>query len=224
MTVLAEQRFDSFTDGASITVSAPWSMPTGGTVPVASSAAAVHGAMGCRWASTSAYGRIDYDFGAPITAARVLSFYFVPRTFATVNQYVAMVEDNHTSGQIQADWRINTARTVSVRNAGTAIATSSATLATGTVYRAEWKLDPVAHTQELRIYQGESETALIDLSGSFTSTIAGVLTFGSYTAASGGAIDYDTVKVADAWTGPEVPPATPTPVLRLFRYHSGQWM
>lgn len=222
MTVLNELRFDGLSDG-NLTVSSPWSLPAGGVVPTVAAAAATHGAKGCRWASTTAFGRVDYDFATAFTAARVLSFYFNIRTFSTVNQYVGAAENNHTSGTWRGDWRINTAKTVTLRNGATAVATSTATLAVNTVYRAEWKMNPANATQELRIYAGESATPLIDLNGAWSATDVQVFSFGPYVAASGGAIDYDTIKVADDWVGADAPPVVLTPVLRRYRYNGTFW-
>lgn len=203
MTVLATLNFDDQTEGSAVTVVSPWTLTAGGTTPVATAAAAAHGAMGARWSSTSSAGSIYYELGASQTAKRVLSFYFKPNTFSTANQYVGAIFD--VSSNNQADWRINTNRTITLRNASVAIATSTATLTAGTWYRCEWSLDPTTSGQELRIYAGESATPLIDLTGTYTSTTARRLTFGPDVAAAGGAIDYDTVRVADDWVGPLAP-------------------
>lgn len=217
--------FDSMTDGSPVSLSGNWGLAPGGVVPVASSAAAIHGALGCRWASTASYGRIDYTYpGGPFTTARVLSFYFNVRTFSTSNHYIAATQDNHTSAQTQGDWRINLARTVSIRNGTTAVKTSTVTLNTGQPYHAQWKIDPVAHTQELRIFDGESSTALMALPGAYSSTTTGIMAFGPYAAAPGGAIDYDTVRIADDWLDPEVAPVQLVPVLRRLWFNGTQWV
>jgi len=221
MTAIAEQDFDDLTDGTTYAPSSPWFVA--GAAPTVSTAAAIHGANGLRWTSTATAGRVDYDFGSAWTTAEVLSFYFNVQTFSSANHYIACTQAVHTSGSPLSDWRINTAHTVTLRDNFSAVSTSSATLSAATDYRAEWKVDQSAATQELRIYEGEADTPIFTLSGAFSGTTTQTFTIGPYTAAAGGAIDYDTVKIADDWTGPENPPASLTPVLRRYRYNGTAW-
>lgn len=217
MTVLETLDADALSDGT-FSPSAPWS--TNGTAPDVAAGAAIHGAKGIRWASTGAAGRVMYDTGSNQATARVWSFYFEVSTFASAHQYIGAIYSLTTGGAIQADWRINnTTRTVSLRDSTTAIATSAETLSTGVTYRAEWRVSDSAGTQELRIYTGEGTTPTITLSGAFSSSTARVFAFGPTSAAAGGAIDYDTIKYADDWVGPEAgtpeAPAAPTEVSRI---------
>jgi hypothetical protein len=221
MTVAAELNFDDQTPGANVTLTAPWSSV--GTLPTTVAAAADHGALGARWASTGTSGRLQYDTGSNQTVL-VSSCYFNVRTFSTANQYISSVYSLTSGGAIVADLRVNTSHTVTIRDSGTSVATSTATINSGFWYRTEWKLDSGANTQTLRFYEGESSTPLFTLTGAYTSDLTRVPAFGPNIAAAGGSVDYDTIKIADDWVGPEAPGVTLTPVLRRLYFHNGQWI
>jgi hypothetical protein len=123
---------------------------------------------------------------------------------ATANLYLARIYSLPTGGTAQGDFRVNTNGTVAIRNGNVAIATSTPTLSAGTVYRAEWRTNVTSTTQELRIYTGESTSPYITLTGAWSTATARTWAFGPADAAATGAIDYDTIKIADDWTGPEV--------------------
>jgi len=220
MTVIERLDFDSLSDG-DFTPESPWAIPGNAVAPTITSDAAIHGAKGARWATTSTYGYIYYGFGSAFTDKRVLSFYFNIRSFSSANHYVATAYDSAFTDQ--GDWRINTGRTVSIRNGNTAVATSSTVVTTSTIYRAEWMVNPATSSQELKIFEGESDSPIIDLTGTWSSTTTINWSWGPSVAAAGGAIDYDTIKIADDWTGPENPPAEKIPVLRRFRYNGTFW-
>lgn len=208
MAIISTLDFDSFAEAATVAPSAPWS--TNGVAPTATSAAAAHGARGARWASTAAAGRVQYDTGADQTGAHVLSWYMYIRDYASVNHYIAGVRSLTTGGTSQGDVRINTNHTVSLRNAANvAVATSSAMLAEDTLYRCEWRVHQTAGTQELRVYEAEATTAYLTISGAWTGTNTRVFSVGPHAAAADGALDYDTVRLADDWTGPFAPASDP---------------
>ena len=202
MTVVDSLDFDAGTEGAAVSVSGSWSK-IGSSSTTYAAAAAAHGAMGCRFSNTGTSGRFQYDYGSPQTGVLVLSLYVTPRTNASAHQYVALAISAPSGGSNRGDVRINnTSRTVSIRNVSSAVATSSTALAVGTTYRLEWHLDHGASTQTLRIYVGDATTATEEISGAYSAADTRVLAFGPYAAASGGATDYDSVQVADDWTGP----------------------
>ena len=200
MTVMSTLDFDAIAESATVTVSAPWS--TSGVAPTGVAGAAVHGARGARWASTDAYGRIGYDFGSNQSGPVVLSWYMQIRAFSGSSHYIASAHSLVSGGSLLGDVRINTvARTLSIRDGFTAVATSAATISLNRSYRCEWRINVSGTTQELRVYEGESSSPILTLSGAWTSNLNRVLTVGPNTAAAGGAIDYDTVRIADDWTG-----------------------
>lgn len=202
MTVIATLDFNATADGA-LSASAPWA--TNGVAPVVGAGAALHGAKGIAWASTGTAGRLTYDYGTNQTGLIVLSTYFRVDTLSTANHYINAVYNLASGGSLQGDWRINPAdQRVTIRNGGTAVATSSVSLAAATVYRAEWAINPTAGTQELRIYAGEGTTPILTLTGAWSSASTRVWSVGPNVAAAAGAITYDTIRVADTWTGPLV--------------------
>lgn len=216
MTVIDTLDFNAASDGA-YSASAPWTIV--GAAPTVGAAAAAHGAKGAQWATTGSSGRLQRDSGSNQTTL-VLSFYARVDTFSSVNHYIAACYSLATGGSLQGDVRINTGHTVSIRNGSTAVATSSATLSTATWYRFEWKLNAAADTQELRCYVGESSTPLFTLSGAWSSDLTRVVSIGPNVAAAGGVISYDTIRVADDWTGAFAPPPSHT----RFRYDGSTWV
>lgn len=220
MTVDATLDFNAISEGATVAPSAPWT--TNGVAPVALVAATLHGTRGARWASTAAPGRIQYDYTAAQTARAVVgSYYFNIRTMSTASMYLGAILSAPTGGTAQADWRVNTNMTVTLRNGTIAVQVSGVALSTATWYRAEWKVSEVTGTQELRVYLGENTSPLFTLSGNYGGVAATrVVAFGPYAAAAGGAVDIDTLRPADDFTGAFVGggggPTPPTPVTLDF--------
>jgi hypothetical protein len=203
MATIATLTFDSGqTNGEEVVLSSPWSKF--GNSPIASTAAAMDGSMGCRWSDTSTNGRIMYDSGINQTGPIVFGFKFKINTFSTANHYIGSIYNLTSSGTIQGDWRVNpTSHTVTIRQGTTAVATSDAgagqTISSGTEYWAEWMVDSSSDTQMLRIYEGEETNPSIELAGGWASEQSRVFAFGPHVAATGGAIDYDTITIADDW-------------------------
>ena len=204
MAIISTLDFESFAESATVSPSAPWS--TNGATATASSAASAHGDRGARWVSTGTAGRVMYDSGADQSSVRVWSWYMYIRAYSPANHYIAAVFSQTTGGSNQGDVRINPTRTVTLRNAAlTAVATSAEILAENTLYRFEWRVHQSAGTQELRVYEGESTTPHLTISGGWTGANVRVFSFGPHAAAADGALDYDTVRLADDWTGPFAP-------------------
>lgn len=204
MAIISTLDFESFAESANITLSAPWS--TNGATAVATSAASAHGNRGARWASTSTAGRIMYDTGANQSAPRVWSWYMYIRAYSSANHYIATALSLTTGGSSQGSVRVDPAHTVTLRNATpSVVATSTQTLAENTLYRFEWRVHQSGGTQELRVYEGESTTPHLILSGAWTGTDVRVFALGPYIAAADGALDYDAVRLADDWiTEPDI--------------------
>lgn len=212
MATLSTLTFDGQSDGVDVTLPSGWS--TVGVVPVADDAAALHGDRGARYASTATSGRMQYDTGANQSGALWVQSYVRIGTLATANLYLGAVLSLATGGALQGDWRVNTNGTVSIRDGSSLAAggnnTSSAALAAGTWYRADWMLNDTANIQELRIHAEEAATPLFTLSGAWSSTLTRVLSVGPNAAAASGAnLDYDTVRISDAQLGAFAPPAAP---------------
>lgn len=204
MAIISTLDFENFAESATVTPAAPWS--TNGATAVATNAAGAHGSRGARWASTATAGRLQYDSGADQAGPHVLSWYMYIRDYASVNHYIAGVRSLTTGGVGQGDVRINTNHTVSLRNAvPSAVATSVQTLAEDTLYRFEWRIHQAAGTQELRVYEGESAMPHLTIAGAWTGTNVRVFVVGPHVAADDGALDFDTVRLADDWTGPFAP-------------------
>ncbi len=227
MTVDSTLDFNAVSEGATVPTTGSWT--TNGTAPVALVAATLHGTRGARWASTSSAGRIQYDYGSIQTARAVANtFYFNIRTMSTAAMYLGSILSATTSAVVQADWRVNTNMTVTLRNnttpSGTpsliAVQVSSATLSANTWYRCEWKVSQVTGAQELRIYVGENTAPLMTLTGTYSGNATRVAAVGPYTVAAGGAIDVDTLRTATdftgAFSGGGGGPTPPTPVTQSF--------
>jgi hypothetical protein len=203
MSTIATLTFESGqTNGSEVVLTAPWSKF--GNAPIASTAAAMDGTLGCRWTDTSTNGRIMYDTGLNQTGPLVLGFKFKINTFSTANHYIGSMLSLTSGGTPQGDWRINpTSHTVTIRNGTTAVATSDAnageTISSGTEYWAEWMVDPSSDEQRLRIYEGDETDPTIELAGGWGSEQTRVAAFGPNIAATGGAIDYDTITIANDW-------------------------
>lgn len=224
MTLISIQTFENGTNGSNLTNTllnanaTGWSLGSGGQSGVYSTAAATHGSLGVDYTSLTTFGYSVFDNGSTIPIMLLSCYFEFPTAMPTINEYVNSV--GITSGANNADWRVNTAGTVTIRNASVAAATSVPTLTTGTVYRAEWLVNSSTSTQELKIFVGESTTALIDISGTYTAGAPEFARFGIITASSATEMYIDTLRVADTWIGPYVTtPALPGSIIsRPFTY------
>ena len=221
MAVLATQNFDALSESQTINTAAlgaPWSVYVGAANPVAQASAANHGARGAYIEPATGAVRLQWD-EAQTVDTRVLSWYFRVLVDGAANTYLASLSD---SGTTRADWRINSDRTVTLRNAG--IATGGASpevLAMNTWYRAEWMTS--ASGQELRIYEGESETPYLTRIGALTNNLHTQLTCGVPASPNGHSLHIDTVRVGTDWLGPydDTPPVhEPT----AYYYSGGDWV
>lgn len=204
MTTLASLDFDALPSESVLFPTAPWSVS--GSAPSVTTAAAHHGTQGIRWATTGASARLMYDTGAAFAAVRVLSFYFRFGTLPAENSFLASVLDG-TAGLPQAELRFLVASGgVQMRNGGSAAGGTSPALSAGTTYRVEWRLDPEANQQSLRIYVGNSTTVFHEgIGAALTSDTSRVFSVGPRTGAAGGTnLDVDSIVIADDWTGPYV--------------------
>ncbi len=131
------------------------------TVPVFDSAVAFRGtlSMRCTTSASICNAREDYTLRSNVYVRAFLYFDALP----AANTFPLNVNAGATT---RAQFRLNTAGTVSLRNGTTAVYTSVATLSTSTWYRVEWDLENGVG-QSVRVYPGDSATALIS-SGSQT--------------------------------------------------------
>ncbi len=205
MAILATQDFDSLSESQTINTAAlggaPWAVFAPGTALTALGSSAAHGARGAYIAPAAAVARVEWGESVT-TATRVCSFYFRLLVNGGAITYLATLYEGGTG---RADWRINADRTVTLRNAGTATGGASPeALAMNTWYRAEWMTSTSG--QELRIYEGENTTPYITRSGTLTNNSHDHLACGIVSTPNGHSLDVDTVRIADDWTVPHVPP------------------
>lgn len=213
MAVLSQATFEGQTEGASVTLPTGWT--TVGQVPVAAAAAALAGTRGARYASTATSGRMQYDTGANRTTLLIAGFVRVA-TLSTANLTLLSVMSLTSGGALQGDVRLTPSGTVQIRNGSTAVATSAQTLATGTAYWLEWRLDTATDTQDLRVYTATGTTPIFTLTGAWTSGATRVAAYGPNSAAAGGTnLDYDDLTVADDWIRKAAAPPT------LYRIDAG---
>lgn len=219
MTVDATLNFDALTEGSSLSPSAPWSIL--GVAPVVSAASAKNGAKGIGWASTGTAGRVQYDYSSNQTARPVVAaMNFRIPTMSTANLYLGNIMSLASGGASQADWRVNPTGTVSIRNATTAVATSTTALLSNTWYHAEWKVDDTANTQALRIFADGTTSPMFELTGAYSSVLTRVATFGPSVAAAGGSVDLDDLTVANDWIVTAPPPPAPAITATLLDFDS----
>lgn len=205
MTQLDILTFEDQTDGVTIgTLPSPWLVNPGSAAITAAAAAAIHGTLGARIVASTTFSSIQYPQTAG-TPTRVFAGYFIIRTMPTANAYICNL--NNGASAIGTDWRVGTDGKVTARNNSVAIGTSTAALSVDTIYHFEWQV--TSTTQELRIYQGESSTPLITVSGANTGGTYDRALIGLNNGNTGAAIDLDTLQVADDWLAPFAPGAVP---------------
>lgn len=216
MTLLTDGTFDfeSQTPNAPIVVAAPWVQAQAATPQpmIASSEAAMHGTLGGRIESAAANAARRYGYvRAASLDPLVIDTYLRVRNIAA-NAYILAL--GRSNGTAIGDVRVNVNGTVTIRNAGVAVATSSIALDWNKWYRVAY--GTVAQgTQELRMYEGEDTEPLFTLSGPVATTDPYArVDFGMVTASEGLSIDFDTARVGDDWFAP-VNPAVPIPDLPL---------
>lgn len=205
--------FESQTPNAPITVASPWSQAQGATPQpmIASSEAAMHGTLGGRIESAVAGGSRRYRYGrTPSSTAFMIDMYLRVRNI-TSNAYISTI--SRTNGDTVGDLRVNANGTLSLRNTGTAVATSTIALDWGRWYRVAYGAE--MGMQEVYVYEGEDTEPLFTLSGPIsTADPYAYVSFGLNQASEGLSIDFDTVRAGDNWFAP-VDPAAPIPNLPL---------
>lgn len=208
MTILGSLTFEDYEQSAAITdgtVERPWYV-TGSTPPIALSGAAMHGERGASISGATSAVKIEWR-EAQTTATRVISAYFRITQAGGSAVYMGDLLDGGTG---RADWRINADRTVTIRN--NFVATGGASpqvLELDVTYRYEWHTS--SSGQELRIYEGESESPYITRAGALTSNSHTIISAGLTATPSGWGIHLDTIQVADDWVGPFAPVEPPPP-------------
>lgn len=195
MTIIASMDFEDQTAGSPVTVTSPWSI--GGTAPVATTAAAVHGNLGAS-VEGDAFGVVICG-GLTAGTTTVADFYITPRA----NSTTSLIGQKRASGVTAAQLRWAGSGILSLRDKFTVTATSTVALAIDTTYRLAWRTG--SGTQELRIYEGESATPLETISGTLTNGAITDVQIGTVTSATGTLLDLDTIRIADDWLGPVAP-------------------
>ncbi len=142
----------------------------------------------------SSYRRMEYTQAAS-AGPRMIGFYFELNEVPSQTLYLTRQLIANTTNR--GDWRINTNRTVSIRDGNTAVATSAQTLAVGTPYWSEWLVNGA--TQTLRIYEVDSKTPLISLTGAITNGLADTLLVGHMVNLVGHTTYFDRVILHNDW-------------------------
>lgn len=195
--VLGTYTFDSDTDGISIAPSSPWSLGGSSTVFQASAAAAVHGALGGRIERGASARWLQYTEATAIQT-RVIDCYFRLRAVTGQFYMMQLSWDNAGVSTNRADWRVNADRTVSMRDAQNAVASSGEDqLQTHTLYRASWKISPAG--QRLRIANMADGEVVMDISGSLGNASSYRYQVGIMGGVAGTIVEYDTIRIGDDW-------------------------
>ena len=198
--------FEDSTHGQAPTLTGAWHQAGAGT-STAHTGAAIHGTLGVRWPDMATYSALEYT-GAGLGATLVVDMYVTLRSIGA-NTVIAETRTAASGGTILAQLRIMSNRTVMLRNVTASVGQSTQALDLDTPYRLAWRLSSTG--QEVRVYAGESTTALFTVAGALTSNAAGALRIGA-TASSTCALDADTIRLADDWLDPyaTAPPALHT--------------
>ena len=209
MATLDTLLFDALAESEVITTAAlggNWVFYTSSTpAPTATSGSALHGARGMSIVTATGPARVNWHIAAPSTATTVASMYFKIDTMPTTgNVYLGEFREGSIT---RSDWRLQTNGTVAIRDVNVKVAESTTALVAGTWYRSEWMVGPT--TQELRIYEGESTTALIAISGAVTNNSHDDIGCGVTAAPNSISISVDTIRIGDDWLGPYGAPAVP---------------
>lgn len=199
-TVLASYTFEDDTNGVAISPSGAWSNFGTGASFLASTAAAVHGSLGGRITVTE--GTRALRWTKSLSAETLVMEAYIRLRVVTGNVYVMQLLTD-SSPTNRADWRINADRSITLRNAQTAVASSGEDqLQTLTVYRVSWRVS--ASGQRLRFINTQTNDVEIDLSAVLGNVEATNLRVGAIGAAEGTILDFDTVRIGDDWMAPYV--------------------
>ena len=196
-TTLGTYTFESDTDGALIVPSSPWSLGGSTTLFQGSTAAAVHGVMGGKIERGSNARWLQYTESTAVHT-RVVDFYF--RLIAITGSYYMcqLSWDNGGVATNRADWRVNADRTITMRDAQIAVASSGEDqLQTYTLYRASWKISPAG--QRLRIIRMSDNELAMDISGSLANASSYRYQVGIMGGTAGTIVEYDTIRIGDDW-------------------------
>lgn len=158
MAIDLTETFEGGTNGAALTTGNTGFGLIGGTAPTFTTTGVHLGALAMQASASAATSYGQHTLGA----ARAISFLRWYLTFQAAPAATTYICNAMATATIRAQVRVNTARTLSMRNSTTAVWTSTTTLATGTLYRIEWDLNNTAGTQRLRIFTGDSVTAVED--------------------------------------------------------------
>ena len=214
MAILSTETLDDIGEGLDIDTAdlAPGWVTKNGRF-TSSADAAAHGDRGGQVQSASSAHRIEYE-EATTSSVRVFSWYFRIDEMPSSNCYIGSM----MSAGNGADFRINTDRTVTLRNERSATGGGASTeqLTVGDWYRVEWRTSTSG--QELRIFESESTSAHITIVGNLTDTSKTGFAAGVTSAPNGISLSIDTLRVADDWLGPYGTPAEPLDTPTNFQF------
>jgi hypothetical protein len=144
-------------------------------------------------AGATSFRRLGYD-QTPSAGPRLSAFYFKLNETPSTSLYL---NRHNVSGSSRCDWRINTNRTVSLRSESNVGNTSSQQLAVGTVYWAEYLVNGTTHT--IRIYEVDSDTPLLTVTGSCPNTLTDTVFIGHMANFNGHTTFFDRLTIYTDW-------------------------
>lgn len=126
---------------------------------------------------------------------RMVGFYFKLNETPNVSLYLTRLLVTNVTNR--CDWRVNTDRTVSLRNAGSVSATSGISLNVNQAYWAEWLVNGA--TQTLRIYEPDGVDPIITLTSACPNTLADTVLVGHMANFNGLTTFFDRVTLHTDW-------------------------
>lgn len=154
--------------------------------------------------------QLRHEIGA-LVSRRWVRAYVTPQTLPAASTVIVTAKES-AGGLVRAQVRFNTAGTLTLRNVTVAVATGTAVVQAGQMFRYEWALDETAGQQRLRIFIGpnihgttpdEEITGPLSV-GTFDRLEIGHVSAGIWTTWLDDAGTSDT-----DWLGPTDTPATP---------------
>lgn len=222
MAILDTLNFEGLEEGSVLDTAAvggtlsAWSVNSTTTNIIVRGQAAAHGARGIRITNPDSVANVTWmEAGAvAVSAQRCVSFYFRIDDSAAIQSYIGNVTNGLGVGSAVASWRINPDLTVSIRDQQVATGSPGNStleaLSEDVYYRCEWMLRTNG-TQEIRIYIGDSTVPYLSREGDLTANLHDRIQVGIPSSPAPHILSFDSIRIADDWTGPFGAPETPLP-------------
>jgi hypothetical protein len=174
--VVLDERFEGGAGGATLT-SGNSGFPTIVGTPTFDTSWSKEGTRSVLFNASAAtqYGQL----GSTARATTGIRFYFRLSALPSVATYICTLSTS-VGPTVRGQIGIDPAGTIRIRNGVTLTATTTATVSTATVYRAEWNVDNGAGTQALQLFLDDAGTPLSggNISGTFNGGTFDTLLFG----------------------------------------------